>query len=675
MKKFFTLLVAIALSMTVANAQIGNGATKNMNELLKKFSTTQVTSPNALKAKSTPNKIDLEEGEHLAGFYTTDDLPDLTWGGYGITSAPGQLQAGAIFEDNVFRKFVGGKITKVRFALGANVPVAGLYIYEVSTNYEINTDEPLSFVDLSSYTAVVGWNDVTLTTPVTIEADKYYLIAYEYTQSNNSNDVIGYPLITDKDLEVDVEGDYGFLVYGNFGGAKQWERMVGYGSLCIQAVVNGGNFIDNDISLSSLSTDKYVNVGSTFNYSFNIVNSGNVLPTSYSLNVSIDGNVVGTLENPITLTNHKQKIDGSLTVPSGITLGNHTFSIQVATINGNVPTENIDDDVLQSSFTVYEGQVERQMHLIEQFTSVQCTYCPLGHDVLEALQEQKPNKYAWVAIHCAGMGADPFYLTDESSDYIESFSMPMGYMYPSANFNRYLYDSSLNSYGILALSLGYYSQYKDQAAKEFDDLVNSVYDALPAFATVGISTDYNASTRQLTIKVSGDAVKGAREILDGQRITVYLTEDGLVAKQLNQGTYINDYVHDNVLREIVSEQGFPYCGDFINWTSDQSYENDYTVTLDSSWNPDNMHVIAFISKSFALEDSDGWYWAPYNDAYVNNTNMVKVGSSTRINNSVIETNANETSRYTMDGRQLSSPAKGLNIIKMSDGTARKVIVR
>lgn len=33
------------------------------------------------------------------------------------------------------------------------------------------------------------------------------------------------------------------------------------------------------------------------------------------------------------------------------------------------------------------------------------------------------------------------------------------------------------------------------------------------------------------------------------------------------------------------------------------------------------------------------------------------------------------SRYSLDGRQLTSPAKGLNIVRMKDGSVRKVIVR
>ena len=35
----------------------------------------------------------------------------------------------------------------------------------------------------------------------------------------------------------------------------------------------------------------------------------------------------------------------------------------------------------------------------------------------------------------------------------------------------------------------------------------------------------------------------------------------------------------------------------------------------------------------------------------------------------------EVSRYTLDGKKLSEPQEGINIIKMSDGTTKKVIVK
>lgn len=38
-------------------------------------------------------------------------------------------------------------------------------------------------------------------------------------------------------------------------------------------------------------------------------------------------------------------------------------------------------------------------------------------------------------------------------------------------------------------------------------------------------------------------------------------------------------------------------------------------------------------------------------------------------------NTFEVKRYTINGRQISQPQKGINIIKMSDGTSKKIFVK
>ena len=82
-----------------------------------------------------------------------------------------------------------------------------------------------------------------------------------------------------------------------------------------------------------------------------------------------------------------------------------------------------------------------------------------------------------------------------------------------------------------------------------------------------------------------------------------------------------------------------------------------------------MNVVAFISRQ-VLAESYAW------DVYVNQANQVKVGGTVGINNAVVsDANVKEVARYSLDGRQLSRPEKGINIIKMSDGSTRKVIVK
>lgn len=48
-------------------------------------------------------------------------------------------------------------------------------------------------------------------------------------------------------------------------------------------------------------------------------------------------------------------------------------------------------------------------------------------------------------------------------------------------------------------------------------------------------------------------------------------------------------------------------------------------------------------------------------------------TSTSINSTTTTTAATETGRYTMDGKRVYLPVRGINIVKMSDGSVRKVV--
>ena len=49
--------------------------------------------------------------------------------------------------------------------------------------------------------------------------------------------------------------------------------------------------------------------------------------------------------------------------------------------------------------------------------------------------------------------------------------------------------------------------------------------------------------------------------------------------------------------------------------------------------------------------------------------------ATGIDKVTTSTNAKEVSRYSVNGKRLSAPAKGLNIVKYSDGSVKKVVVQ
>ena len=64
--------------------------------------------------------------------------------------------------------------------------------------------------------------------------------------------------------------------------------------------------------------------------------------------------------------------------------------------------------------------------------------------------------------------------------------------------------------------------------------------------------------------------------------------------------------------------------------------------------------------------------APWNNFWnLKEDNHLSAG----IDNASTTTNAEELTRYTINGLKISAPSKGLNIIRYNDGSVKKVVVQ
>ncbi len=669
MKKFFTLLIVLTFSV-VTNAQTKLGEAFRAGDVLGEMTEVDESAPDESQQESTRRKIRVDSDERIMGYYTTDDLYNRT-----SYSELGTFYVADLFTSEVIGSFVTGEITRFRFALGCRTTVYAAYIYAVKDG--VVMDEPLAYIpygdDGSGKTLQAKWNDVELDEPITIEDGYEYLIGFQYEQTKvDSWTGSGYSLCVDLDLEREIECDY-FYYSAN---GSNWYAASGYGALCIQAVVRGGRFLDDDLSIRNLVPKKYAAKDSEISFSVDIRNIGNNIPESYKLSVAVDGEEKGIVDTPITPSSYFQTANGAISI-EGVPIGSHTLSVSVAEINGVVPEENTADDEVEGTFVVYGGDMpDRQMHLIENFTSVQCGYCPLGHEFIESMQKLYPDKYAWIAIHSIGMGEDEYALNPDDYLVVERFIGCDGY--PSATFDRApLTSSYLSLSETYCPTISYGAS--DVVAERMNTAIEDAFDGVPAFATVNIDKTYDPDTRELTITVSGEGSESTQWLLEDNRLTIYLTEDGLEGIQedytngsSSTGWYL-DYTHNNVLRAIVNTYEW---GDDINWTSETTYENTVTTTLDPEWDDSQIYITAFISGSMAVLDGNYWYYGNVTDGMVNNTNRVKATDvPAGISAVTVNPEGKTHTYYTTDGRQLSSPIKGVNVVKSSDGTVKKIYVK
>lgn len=608
MKKIFLFAVAAMMSLCI-NAQMVQSKQAPAASLKAPWamSTNMKSSPFSKQnvSKNVAKTATLAENERLIGLYTTDYYdPE----GYGLASFfskfPLDIPMGTVIDAASYSKITDGKLKSIRFALSFATTVKSVDVYKILSTGAV---QKVVSQPLSNTSAKAGWNTVELSEPIALSQFPVALmIGYTYAQINGNTES-AYPVSVNGNV---ITGD-SWLFYGSpsGGSGEGWYSLSSYGALCVQGIVECNNLPEIDIVLSNFETDNSIyQAGSTLQYAYSIQNFGSGDITSYEVNVSIDGKVLQTVtEKDQAVTTALADYVGKLTLPADLSRGSHTLTAELVKVNGAAPTVGTEDDKVSSKFTSFYPTdiVQRQKYLVEESTSHSCTYCPYGAAVIENMLE-KSDELAVACIHGNQQSKDPFN-TAECESLFSYFGITG---FPSACFNRIYFGQEDG----VCPTIGYNPQYQSQAAEMFlEDL--QLYSA-PAFASVNIEKTLDGNN--LTIKVSGKGGDSAKEILDGYSLTVYICEDSLVYRQLNLGTWVNNYVHNHVLRDVVTAVN----GDAINWTSDSEYSNTFNVTLNSTWVQDHLSIIAFLSKQQPLKNADP------TDMAVSNANILKFKENT-----------------------------------------------
>ncbi|MBR5727909.1 MAG: Omp28-related outer membrane protein [Muribaculaceae bacterium] len=565
MKKIiFTLFVAICcLSMAYA-------------QMLQRNPAANVCFPRAAQA---PVMKSLGQYQLYMGPYTSDVLAE---SGVGLANYSGVFQIATALPLDVVQLYDGGEMKAIRFGLCSSVTDGAVMLFTLTKLNPLTIGDTL--VNQSVETTVAGWNQVELETPVTINTEGIagLLLGFQYKQIKGSTDA-SFPISAV--MEGTVLNTY--LNGGSLTG-NQWMDvgLASYGNLSVQAIVENENFPDFNLLMGGLQTSVFAKISDGLDYVVNFKNNGILTLENYTIDVLIDDEVEGLIDSPEALTQGGFLYTGHVDL-EGLASGLHTLSLRIASVSGEAIT---DGTTVTTSFIAYNESFPRQKHLVEHFTSTTCSYCPLGVNLLNALDQLCEGNMAWVSIHNNIPSAgDPYVISKGLSlaTYLGSNSNP------SAVFNRYDAEHS----GSLPHGLGYDASTAPIVAQYFHD---NYFDGNNTPVMVNLKFEgstYDEESRELKISVWGDATSDFEAIYGTNvGLTIYLTEDSLVARQNSMGTWLNDYVHDRVLRSMPTA----YDGDDVLWTEDKSgYNNEYTVTLNRSWKAEKMHVIALVHRKGA----------------------------------------------------------------------------
>ncbi|MBR4924731.1 MAG: Omp28-related outer membrane protein [Prevotella sp.] len=645
MKKVFLFAAACLLTLGVSAQVLVSTNSDAVKAMKSPKAAGQMSS-----VKKAPSKA-LGDNQYYCGFYTTDEIAQYGSGMGNYYS--GASKAAQIFGSDTYGDFTGFKVVGMRVALWCDVQDFGVFVSTVSGN---------SFVEKVSKTVgqgAAGWNTVMFDTSEQFElpADgTEYLVGFDYLQKNtSSND--SYPMSI-----LDDQPNYDYIYwYGNipasYGGSGLGWYTVGTGTLSVQLIVEG-ELPDQRVIIGALTTDgSFFKNGDNLPWHLAVTNMGNTPITSLQFDAYIDGTLTGNYNVSLNIA-PTASADATSTLPisTSLSVGKHTLKMVTTGVNGAAPTSQVEGNDKTTSFSVYTASVARQKHLIEHITSWTCTYCYLGYNVLRKM-ESDYNDIAWVAVHGnQSSQTDPYYFA--TCDQIMSFLNVSGF--PSAAFNRAFISELAEGESTLAYGLGYNASYINQVVPYLRGFMEESAKSNPSFVTIAIGQSYDAASRKLDITVSGTGVEAAAQLLSDYKINVYITEEGLKGRQYSNGTWQNNYEHNNTLRAVLTN----VMGDDITWDGDNfTYTTSYTVP--SSYVVENLSITAFV----APRPGDIYHMT------VNNCERVAVDPNATGITTVNQQSSSDTRYYTIDSKRIDAPVKGVNIVKCSDGSTRKVVIK
>lgn len=687
MNRILLSLCALMLSASAANAQkllSSSVQVSKRNVVTAKAGNIQLrdlTAPVQVKANKSlaPQKLNANQKsvglDGSGSMVTSVGIPNIVAQGGTVKGAYNLMDA------SLLARYAGGKIVGMRYLIGAELgSSAKVQLYNCDKDgkpelfAEKEAAQKVSTYDSKKKTYNEEWNEVYFDKALNVsDVVTGLFVGYTYkqktTQSGGQYTEACFPLAAG-------QGSGTVAVYGDLGkGTAFYSLNTGGLVLCIQVIVEKEGGFADDLGMVGVATNPMLRPTDKLPLQFYVKNYGSSECKAASFDITIDKQVVANVAIPegATIGGETTGFNATLNLSElDIENGTHLLGVQVKTVNGEAASGYTDDDVAATQFRTYTETASRQYNLLEHFTSSTCTYCPLGYDMLRALQKQRDD-VAWVAIHGTmdENKPDPYEIADATKT-IMAYSISG---FPQANLNRF----PINNGGSLAVTIA--TDDPEGMATSIGNVFDQIDEIVPSQVRLDIETNFNRlnaiSDGTLKITIKGTGVKGAGKILEDAVLGLYITENGLVSGQLNQGKWITKYNHENVLRVIGTENPW---GDAITWDGD-NFEKTYEVSISADYfeNSNNtFNAVAFVSLPYMFEiDGKRYVNGDKYNVWVNQCQFLQIpeGTGTAIKGVETSENATVVARYAADGSQISAPVKGINILKLSDGTTRKVVVK
>lgn len=235
--------------------------------------------------------------------------------------------------------------------------------------------------------------------------------------------------------------------------------------------------------------------------------------------------------------------------------------------------------------TIVQTTPQNKKVILEEFTGVNCVWCPAGHTIANAIKASNPSNVFLINVHVGGFATPSAGQPDFRTPFGTAIANQSGLVgYPAGTVNREIFPGNAQNGGTgTAMSRDKWTATSNQILGQ------------SSYVNVATTATINATTRLLTVLV--EAYYTGASPVASNNLNVAFLQNNTVGPQTggNQG---NNYNHQHRLIHMLTGQ----WGEVINTTSAGTFvTRTYTYTIPAAYNNiiaemGEFEIVAFMAE-------------------------------------------------------------------------------
>lgn len=314
--------------------------------------------------------------------------------------------------------------------------------------------------------------------------------------------------------------------------------------------------------------------------------------------------------------------------------------------------------------------------VVEEMTGMDCGYCPLGYLAFEYLEKLYGDRVLPTSYHTYTGDVLESGMTYYALNFLGLINAPTARINRTETISSPMYNDVVEGKRIYSFTSPNGDAWADIVQQEMGKEAEADVDVLAAYdseagkVNVRCSVKYalsrDASNVGIFLIVTEDSIYGYQRNF----VYSYSTEDyPILGEWTNKGLLNREYVpyyHSDAVRAQVGVSYYGTTGYIPSAiVGGKEYTADISFALPAVGDIKNCKVTSMLIDANTGEYINAARSRVYMQADIDGISNVNAAAAEAV----------EVDRYDTSGRRLQSPQRGINIIRMSDGTVRKVFVK